>query len=79
MLFMCMGCWKPENDEDMWKRLVERKVPLPEEIKAIEYYYLPGRHQMIVIAEALDEMSIAKSALNWHPTKKFKFKLKHTL
>jgi len=62
---MCIGYWKTENDEDLWKRLIERKVPFPETVKAIEYYYLLDQHQMIVIVEAPDETAIAKSALNW--------------
>lgn len=65
MLFVCTASWKPERDEDLWKRLAERRVPLPEEIKVKEYYYLLGQHKMVVIAEAPDEATIAKSAINW--------------
>jgi hypothetical protein len=50
MLFVCTGCWKPEKDGDLWKRLAERKVP--EGMNAIEYYYLLGRHKLVVIVEA---------------------------
>ncbi len=32
--------------------LLNARFPLPEGMKAIEYYYLLGRHKLVVIAEA---------------------------
>ena len=66
MLFVCTGCWKPEKDADLWKRLAERKVPLPEDVKILsEYYLLLGQHKIMLVVDAPDETAIAKSALNW--------------
>jgi hypothetical protein len=42
-----------------------RKIPLSDDVKIIEYYNLPGRHKAIAIFKAPDETAIARSALNW--------------
>ena len=65
MLMVITGKWKPEKDKEMWKALAERKVPLPEDVKVKEYYYLLGQHKMVAIAEVPDEKAVAMSALNW--------------
>ena len=66
MLFVAIGSWKTEREAAMWKRLAERKVPLPENIKIkSEYYFLLGKNKIMVVMDAPDETAIAKSALNW--------------
>ena len=56
---------RKENDDALWKRLAERRVALPEDIKIIEYYALLGRHQGLAIIDAPDTVDVAKSSLNW--------------
>lgn len=65
MLIVAMASWKPDKDDAMWGALANRKIPLSDDIKIIEYYHLPGRHKAIAIFEAPDEIAIARSALNW--------------
>jgi hypothetical protein len=57
MLFVIIGKWKAENTDEVIDRLVNRKVPLPEEFKAIEYYQLLGKH-MAVRARFLELIEI---------------------
>ena len=65
MLIVAIARWTPETDEAMWNALAERNIPLPEDVKIIEYYHLLGRHTAIAIIEAPDVNAIAMSALNW--------------
>jgi uncharacterized protein with GYD domain len=65
MLFVIIGKWKAEKTDEVIDRLVNRKVPLPEEFKAVEYYQLLGKHMAVVIGEAPDEATVAKSAINF--------------
>ena len=65
MLFVIIASWKPEKDEEMWKRFTERRIPRSKELEVKGHYHLLNKHKSIVIAEAPDETTIAKSAINW--------------
>jgi hypothetical protein len=62
---VAIATWKPEHDDAMWARLAERRVPLTDDVKIIEYYNLLGRHQAFAIIDAPDETAVATSTLNW--------------
>jgi uncharacterized protein with GYD domain len=65
MLFVIITRWKPDKTDEVFERFMNRKVPFPEDFKVVEYYQLLGKHMHVVIGEAPDEATVAKSALNW--------------
>jgi hypothetical protein len=65
MLIVAIASWKPDKDDAMWDALTNRKIPLSDDVKIVEYYNLPGRHKAIAIFDVPDETAIARSALNW--------------
>lgn len=65
MLFVITISWKPEKDEEIHKRFTERRIPRSKELEVKGYYHLLNKHKAIGIAEAPDETTIAKSAINW--------------
>ena len=65
MLFVITVSWKPDKTDEIWKRFAERRVPLTEDVKIVEYYHLIGQNKSVVIAEATNSSSLAQSAINW--------------
>ncbi len=71
MLFVMIGEWEAEDNQEVTKRRMQFKYP--EEVKVIGEYVLIGRYQVVGIYEVPNEATLMKGTIPFDGVMTFRF------